>query len=174
MEVINNKITLSLRSKIAVRRAKRQLFDLPITLLRDELNLTRSMLRPIHTFHKLAARHIYTPGIGVVIYLNPDQHRILKWRINSGGIAGVIGPPGFGKTTFGALQAIKLVSEGYANRVLLVALTNSAPNEFSRELSIVLGRDASKFMCVRSGYAPGADNSLPISFSNELDVIKKK
>jgi hypothetical protein len=24
-------------------------------LLRDELNLTRSMLRPIHTFHKLAA-----------------------------------------------------------------------------------------------------------------------
>jgi hypothetical protein len=55
MEVINNKITLSLRSKIAVRRAKRQLFDLPIILLRDELNLTRSMLRPIHTFHKLAA-----------------------------------------------------------------------------------------------------------------------
>jgi len=109
-----------------------------------------------------------------VIYLNPDQQRILKWRINSGGIAGVIGPPGCGKTTFGALQAIKLVSEGYANRVLLVALTNSAANEFSRELSIVLGHDASKFMCVRSGYAPGADNSLPIPFSNELDVIKKK
>ena len=55
MEVINNKITLSLRSKLAVQRAKRQLFDLPIILLRDELNLTRSMLRPIHTFHKLAA-----------------------------------------------------------------------------------------------------------------------
>lgn len=55
MEVRNNKITLSFRSKIAVRRAKRQLFHLPIILLRDELNLTRSMLRPIHQFHKLAA-----------------------------------------------------------------------------------------------------------------------
>jgi hypothetical protein len=55
MEVRDNKITLSLRSKIAVRRAKSQLFHLPIILLRDELNLTRSMLRPIHQFHKLAA-----------------------------------------------------------------------------------------------------------------------
>jgi hypothetical protein len=55
MEVRNNKITLSFRSKIAVRRAKRQLFHLPIILLRDELNVTRSMLRPIHQFHKLAA-----------------------------------------------------------------------------------------------------------------------
>ena len=55
MEVRNNKITLSFRSKIAVRRAKRQLFHLPIILLRDALNLTRSMLRPVHQFHKLAA-----------------------------------------------------------------------------------------------------------------------
>jgi len=55
MEIRDNKITLSFRSKTAVRRAKRQLFHLPIILLRDELNLTRSMLRPIHQFHKLAA-----------------------------------------------------------------------------------------------------------------------
>lgn len=55
MEARNNKITLGFRSKIAVQRAKRQLFHLPIILLRDELNLTRSMLRPIHQFHKLAA-----------------------------------------------------------------------------------------------------------------------
>ena len=55
VEVGDNKITLSFRSKIAVRRAKEQLFNLPIIMLRDELNLTRSMLRPIHTFHKLAA-----------------------------------------------------------------------------------------------------------------------
>jgi hypothetical protein len=55
MEVMNNKITLSLRSRTFVRRAKRQLFHLPIIILRDELNLTRSMLRPIHEFHKLAA-----------------------------------------------------------------------------------------------------------------------
>jgi hypothetical protein len=55
MEVKNNKISLSFRSKVAVRRAKRQLFHLPIIMLRDELNLTRSMLKPIHQFHKLAA-----------------------------------------------------------------------------------------------------------------------
>lgn len=55
MEVRNNKITLSFRSKVAVRRAKRQLFHLPLIMLRDELNLTRSMLKPIHQFHKLAA-----------------------------------------------------------------------------------------------------------------------
>ncbi|MGB7665243.1 MAG: hypothetical protein WBL67_21105, partial [Nitrososphaeraceae archaeon] len=60
MEVRRNKITLSFRSKIAVRRAKRQLFHLPIIFLRDELNLTRSMLRPIHQFHKLAAE-IFIP-----------------------------------------------------------------------------------------------------------------
>ena len=109
-----------------------------------------------------------------MINLNPDQERILNWRINSGGIAGVIGPAGCGKTTTGSLLAIKLVSEGYAARVLLVAFTNSAANEFSRELSMVLGPDASKFMCIRSGYAPGADNYLPIPFSNDLDKVKKK
>jgi ABC-type oligopeptide transport system ATPase subunit len=109
-----------------------------------------------------------------VINLNPDQQRILNWRINSGDIAGVIGPAGCGKTTTGSLLAIKMVSEGYAGRVLLVAFTNSAANEFSRELSMVLGPDASKFMCIRSGYAPGADNNLPVPFSNDLDVVKKK
>ena len=55
LEVGNNKITLSFRSKIAVQRAKKQLFHLPIVMMRDELNLTRSMLKPIHQFHKLAA-----------------------------------------------------------------------------------------------------------------------
>lgn len=109
-----------------------------------------------------------------MIYLNPDQQRILNWRINSGDIAGIVGPPGCGKTTTGSLLAIKMVSEGYAKQVLLVAYTNSAANEFSRELSTVLDVDAAKFMCVRSGYAAGVDNSLPIPFSNDLDVVKKK
>jgi hypothetical protein len=63
MEVRNNKITLSFRSKIAVQRAKRQLFHLPLSLLRDELNLTRSMLRPIHQFHKLAAEMLIPPEL---------------------------------------------------------------------------------------------------------------
>src|SRR5215831_143332 len=55
MDVSNNKVTLSFRSKVSVLRAKKQLFHLPIIMMRDELNLTRSMLRPIHQFHKLAA-----------------------------------------------------------------------------------------------------------------------
>jgi hypothetical protein len=55
MEVKKNMLTLNFRSKIAVKRAKGQLFHLPIVMLRDELNLTRSMLGPIHKFHKLAA-----------------------------------------------------------------------------------------------------------------------
>ena len=63
MEVKSNKITLGFRSKIAVERAKRQLFHLPIILLRDELNLTRSMLRPIHQFHKLAADMLLPPDL---------------------------------------------------------------------------------------------------------------
>ena len=55
MEVKKNMLTLNFRSKIAVKRAKGQLLHLPIVMLRDELNLTRSMLGPIHKFHKLAA-----------------------------------------------------------------------------------------------------------------------
>jgi hypothetical protein len=65
MEVRNNKITLSFRSKLAVQRAKGQLFHLPIILLRDELNLTRSMLRPIHQFHRLAADIFIPPELVV-------------------------------------------------------------------------------------------------------------
>ena len=84
-----------------------------------------------------------------MINLNPDQQRILNWRINSGEIAGVIGPAGCGKTTTGSLLALKMVSEGYAGRVLLVAFTNSAANEFSRELTTVLGPEASRLLWCR-------------------------
>lgn len=109
-----------------------------------------------------------------MINLNSDQERILNWRINSGGIAGVIGPAGCGKTTTGSFLAVKMVCEGHAKRVLLVAFTNSAANEFCRELNIILGCDSAKFLCVRSGYAPGADNRLPIPFSNNIEVVRAK
>lgn len=109
-----------------------------------------------------------------MIDLNPDQERILNWRINSGGVAGVIGPAGFGKTTTGSFLAVKIVCEGYARKVLLVAFTNSAANEFCRELSILLGPDAAKFLCVRRGYAPGADTRLLIPFSNSIEVVRTK
>ena len=55
IEVVRNSLVLKFRNKIAVERAKKQLFHLPIILLRDEINLTRIMLAPIHEFHKLAA-----------------------------------------------------------------------------------------------------------------------
>jgi hypothetical protein len=110
----------------------------------------------------------------MAINLDPDQLRILNWRINSGGVAGVIGPAGCGKTTTGSFMAVKMVCEEYARKVLLVAYTNSAANEFCRELSVILGSEASQFLCIRSGYAPGADNSLPIPFSNNIEDVRAK
>ena len=109
-----------------------------------------------------------------MINLNPDQERILNWRIDSGGVAGVIGPAGCGKTTIGSFLGVKMVCGGYARKVLLVAFTNSAANEFCRELSIVLGPDAAKFLCIRSGYAPDADTNLQIPFSNNIEVVRTK
>ena len=67
-----------------------------------------------------------------------------------------------------------MVCGGYARKVLLVAFTNSAANEFCRELSIVLGPDAAKFLCIRSGYAPGVDTNLQIPFSNNIEVVRTK
>jgi AAA domain-containing protein len=109
-----------------------------------------------------------------VISLNPDQERILNWLIDSGRVDGVIGPAGCGKTTIGSFLGVKMVCGGYARKVLLVAFTNSAANEFCRELSIVLGPDAAKFLCIRSGYAPDADTNLQIPFSNNIEVVRTK
>jgi ABC-type dipeptide/oligopeptide/nickel transport system ATPase subunit len=50
----------------------------------------------------------------MTIDLDPDQLRILNWRMNSGGVAGVIGPAGCGKTTTGSFMAVKMVCEEYA------------------------------------------------------------
>ena len=70
----------------------------------------------------------------MTINLNPDQLRILNWRGSEGGIAGIVGPPGCGKITTGSALAIKIISESYPRikKVLLVAYTNSAANEFCR------------------------------------------
>jgi hypothetical protein len=51
----DNDLILGFRSKATVERAKRQLFNLPLIMMRDEINLTRRMLEPLHKFHKLAA-----------------------------------------------------------------------------------------------------------------------
>ena len=56
------------------------------------------------------------------IKLNPDQSRILNWRVKSGGVAGVIGPAGCGKTTTGSFLAVKMICEGYAKNCTLSCL----------------------------------------------------
>lgn len=110
----------------------------------------------------------------MTLSLNPDQLRILNSRVSEGGIAGIVGPPGCGKTTTGSMLAIKMISENYANKVLLVAYTNSAANEFCRELCNILTPNESRFFCVRAGYPAGADPNLPIPFSNNINDIKTK
>jgi hypothetical protein len=55
IDVSGNSLVLKFRSKIAVERARKQLFHLPIVLLNDVINLTKIMLAPIHEFHKLAS-----------------------------------------------------------------------------------------------------------------------
>jgi len=112
----------------------------------------------------------------MTINLNPDQLRILNWRGSEGGIAGIVGPPGCGKTTTGSALAIKIISESYPKikKVLLVAYTNSAANEFCRELNAILGPVATCSLCIRTGYAAGENLTLPIPFSNNIQEIRSK
>ena len=76
--------------------------------------------------------------------LDSEQLRVLNWRINTGGIGTVIGPPGCGKTTTGSAIAVKLIAEGIADKVLLVAYTNAAVNEFAWELCASYSRNFSE------------------------------
>lgn len=110
----------------------------------------------------------------MTISLNSDQLRILNWRINADGIAGIVGPPGCGKTTTGSALAIKMISENLARRILLVAYTNTAANEFCREIGGILGNNASKLLCIRTGNPAGVDHSIQIPFSNNIDEIRNK
>jgi len=107
------------------------------------------------------------------IPFDKEQQRILDWRISSGGIASVIGPPGCGKTTVGSAIAAKLIFERLANKVLLVAYTNAAANEFGWELYNILGESA-KNLCLRTGNPAGVDPLLPIPFSSRADDIREK
>lgn len=107
--------------------------------------------------------------------LDSEQLRVLNWRINSGGIGAVIGPPGCGKTTTGSAIAVKLIAEGIANKVLLVAYTNAAVNEFAWELCEIMGPTAAREFCLRTGNVAGVDIKLPIKFSiNSEDIRSKK
>jgi hypothetical protein len=54
-EVDNSKLVIDLDGSIAAERAKQQLSMLPLTIIPDEINLTRRVLEPMHRFHRLAA-----------------------------------------------------------------------------------------------------------------------
>jgi flagellar biosynthesis GTPase FlhF len=68
--------------------------------------------------------------IAMSLSLDTEQLRVLNWRAFTKDIAAVVGPPGCGKTTVGSGLAIKMIAEGLSKRVLLVAYTNAAANEF--------------------------------------------
>jgi hypothetical protein len=103
-----------------------------------------------------------------------EQLRVLNWRACTRDIAAVVGPPGCGKTTVGSALAIKMIAEGLANRVLLVAYTNAAANEFCLELSGMLGPKVAKSLCLRTGNPTGVDPSIPIPFSRAANEIEAK
>jgi hypothetical protein len=63
-EHTHTEIIVDLYHKTAVKRSKQQLFDnnLPIIIIPDEINLTRRILQPMNTFHRLAAKILLPAG----------------------------------------------------------------------------------------------------------------
>jgi hypothetical protein len=62
-EVDDSKLIIDLESSIASERAKQQLSNLSLTVIPDEINLTRRVLEPMHRFHKLAADVMLPPEL---------------------------------------------------------------------------------------------------------------
>ncbi len=62
-EVDNSKLVIDLDGRIAAERAKQQLSNLLLTIIPDEINLTRRVLEPMHRFHKLAADVMLPPEL---------------------------------------------------------------------------------------------------------------
>ena len=54
-KVDDTKLVVDFDSNTIAQRAKAQLFNLPIIIIPDEINLTRRVLEPMHRFHRLAA-----------------------------------------------------------------------------------------------------------------------
>jgi energy-coupling factor transporter ATP-binding protein EcfA2 len=98
----------------------------------------------------------------------------MDWRLGSKDIAAVVGPPGCGKTTIGSALAGNMIIDGFADKVLLTAYTNAATDEFGRELCVLLGDAIASKLCVRAGNGDAADRSLPIPFSNDVELIRSK
>ncbi len=116
-----------------------------------------------------------SPSPTTSIRFDNEQLRIINWRAYNGNIAAVVGPPGCGKTTVGAALAVKMIAESLANKVLMVAYTNAAANEFCWELHKILGPAATREYCLRTGNLSGVDDPmLPVPFSIQSSEIKSK
>src|SRR5918992_2837897 len=109
-----------------------------------------------------------------MIRFDSEQIRIIDWRMTAKDIAAVIGPPGCGKTTVGGALACNMITTRLADRVLLTAYTNSATDEFGRELCYLLGDRSASEVCVRTGNANAADQYLAIPFSNDSEFIRTR
>ena len=109
-----------------------------------------------------------------MIEFDSEQIRVIDWRLTAKDIAAVIGPPGSGKTTVGGALACNMITTQLADKVLLTAYTNSATDEFGRELCYLLGDKTASEICVRTGNANAADQSLAIPFSNDSEFIKTR
>jgi hypothetical protein len=86
----------------------------------------------------------------------------------------VVGPPGCGKTTVGGALACNMITTRLADRVLLTAYTNSATDEFGRELCYLLGDKVAGEICIRTGYLNAADKSLAIPVSSDSELIRTR
>jgi hypothetical protein len=67
-----------------------------------------------------------------------------------------------------------MITTRLADRVLLTAYTNSATDEFGRELCYLLGDKIASEVCIRTGYLNAADKSLAIPVSNDSELIRTK
>jgi hypothetical protein len=54
-EVDDTKMVVDLYGKVIAERAYKQLSNLSVIIIPDEITLTRRVLEPMHRFHKLAA-----------------------------------------------------------------------------------------------------------------------
>ncbi|HKG86686.1 MAG TPA: hypothetical protein VKA95_00055 [Nitrososphaeraceae archaeon] len=62
-EVRGNKLLIDLRDLTSAARAREQVFNLPLIIIPDAINLTRRMLEPLHKFHRLAADMMLPTGL---------------------------------------------------------------------------------------------------------------
>jgi hypothetical protein len=61
-EVRSAEMLIDLRDLTSAYRARDQVFNYPLVIIPDAINLTRRMLEPLHKFHRLAADMMLPPG----------------------------------------------------------------------------------------------------------------